>query len=132
MTLAEHYPQLKLAHQGLVAASGTLFAVRGAGVLAGARWPDRTSLRVGSVLLDTLLLAAGVLLAVLLQLNPLAHAWLGTKLALLVLYVVLGTFALRRGRTPAARAACYAAALAVFGHMVSVALARHPLGVFLS
>ena len=50
--------------------------------------------------------------------------------ALLVLYVVLGMFALRRARTRRARAACYAAALAVFLFVYSIARAHHPLGVF--
>jgi uncharacterized membrane protein SirB2 len=74
--------------------------------------------------IDTLLLAAGVTLWALLSLQPLRDAWLGTKLALLVLYVALGTLALKRRR-----AGAYAAALACYLLMVSVALAHHTLGV---
>lgn len=128
--LAAHYLQIKLAHQVLVGASGALFALRGAALLAGHRWADARAWRIGSVLVDTLLFAAGLTLWALLQLNPLEQPWLPTKLALLVLYVALGTYALRRGRTRAVRAGCYAAALATFGFMVSVALAHHPLGLF--
>jgi len=43
-------------------------------------------------------------------------------------YVALGTFALRRGRTPRVRAICYAAALLVFVTIVGIAIAHHPLG----
>jgi uncharacterized membrane protein SirB2 len=80
-------------------------------------------LRGACVAIDTLLLAAGVTLWALLSLQPLRDAWLGTKLALLLVYVVLGTLALKR-----ASAWAYAAALACYLFMVSVALARHPLG----
>lgn len=130
MSLAAAYAEIKLAHVALVAASGTLFAVRGAAVLAGQRWAMVKPLRVASYVIDTLLLAAGASLWALLALQPWRDGWLGTKLALLVVYVVLGSVALKRGRTPGARAAAYAAALAVFLYMVSVARAHHPLGVF--
>ena len=123
MALTEFYPQIKAAHIALVAASGMLFACRGAAVLARQRWPMTPPLRAASVAIDTLLLAAGVTLWTLLALQPLRDAWLGTKLALLVLYVTLGTFALKRSRAWA-----YAAALACYLFMVSVALMHHPLG----
>jgi len=130
MSLAAHYPQLKLAHQLVVGASGALFALRGAGVLAGAGWADTRRLRVASVVLDTLLFALGVTLWTVLALDLRQQPWLATKLALLVVYVVLGSFALRRARTRAVRAGCYAAALATFAFMVSVAVAHHPAGLF--
>ncbi|MBP6798292.1 MAG: SirB2 family protein, partial [Luteimonas sp.] len=59
-----------------------------------------------------------------------ANGWLAMKLALLVVYVVLGVFALRRGRTRRARALCYVAALLVFAQMYFIARTHHPLGVF--
>ena len=128
--LAAQYPQLKLAHQVLVGASGSLFALRGAALLAGLRGADARAWRLGSVVLDTLLFAAGLALWAALQLNPLEQPWLPAKLALLVLYVALGTFALRRGRTRGVRAACYVAALATFALIVSIARAHHALGMF--
>jgi uncharacterized membrane protein SirB2 len=82
-----------------------------------------------SYAIDTLLLAAGVTLWALLALNPLHDAWLGTKLALLLLYIGLGSLALKRGRTAAVRRATYAAALAVYLFMATVAVAHHPLGL---
>jgi uncharacterized membrane protein SirB2 len=114
----------------LVVLSGTLFALRGAGVLAGARWPLHKALRIGSVVIDTLLLSAGVTLWALLPLNPLREQWLGAKLALLVLYIFLGSWALKRAGTTAARAAFLIAALTVFATMVSIGWTRHPLGMW--
>jgi len=130
MLPVETYPALKQTHVTLVLASGALFALRGASVLARAAWPMRKPWRRLSVAIDTLLLAAGVSLWTLLSLNPLRDAWLGTKLALLVVYIALGSLALKRGRTPAVRAASYAAALATFGFMIGVAVMHQPWGPF--
>jgi uncharacterized membrane protein SirB2 len=65
-----------------------------------------------------------------LGLNPARDTWLGAKLALLLAYIVLGTFALRRARTWRGKAGCYVAALACAALMVSIALAHHPAGLF--
>jgi uncharacterized membrane protein SirB2 len=88
--------------------------------------------RRASAGIDTVLLAAGATLWALLGLNPLQQSWLGTKLALIVVYIGLGTFALRRAPTRRAKAAFYVAALALFGFIVGVARAHAPLGVFAS
>jgi len=50
------------------------------------------------------------------------------KLVLLVVYIVLGVFAIKRGRTKTVKAVCYVAALATFGMIYSIARAHHPLG----
>jgi uncharacterized membrane protein SirB2 len=61
---------------------------------------------------------------------PFVQAWLTVKVLLLVVYIALGVFALRRGRTRAIRAVCFGAALAVFLFIVTVARAHDPLGAF--
>lgn len=127
--LLEHYAQIKLAHVSLVATSGVLFACRGAGALAGRRWPLRPGWRVAAVVIDTALLAAGVTLWSLLALHPLREDWLGVKLALLLLYIALGTRALRGVHSQRTRALAFAAALACYAFMVTVAVTHHPLGV---
>ena len=127
LTLAEFYPQIKQLHVALVLASGALFAVRGGALLAARTWPMRRSMRTLSVIIDTLLLAAGVTLWWLLSLHPLHDTWLGTKLLLLVLYIMLGTLALKR-----CRAWAFAAAIACYGFMISVALTHHPFGALRS
>lgn len=126
--LAAWYPQLKQAHLLLVTLSGSLFLVRGVGAAAGARWPGHAGLRIASVAIDTLLFAAGATLWFLLQLNPLRDHWLGAKLILLVVYVVLGSFALKRARSAGSRTLFLIAALAVFATMIGIAIAHHPAG----
>jgi uncharacterized membrane protein SirB2 len=129
MSVASWYPQIRLVHMGLVAGSGLLFAVRGAAVLAGQGWAMRRPWRWLSYCIDTLLLCAGVTLWAILSLNPVDSPWLGTKLLLLVLYVVLGSLALKRARSPLSRRMSLAAALGVYLFMASVAVAHHPLGI---
>jgi uncharacterized membrane protein SirB2 len=127
---ADSYLWLKPLHIALVLASGSLFAVRGLAVLGGRSWPMARGVRHASYGLDTLLLLAGGSLWALLGLNPLHTSWLGTKLALLLLYIVLGSLALKRARGRAARMACFLAALTCYAFMLSVARAHHPLGLF--
>lgn len=129
MSLIDHYAALRHAHIGFVTLSGSYFALRAVAHLAGARWPLGRPARAASWIVDTGLLTAGALLWAALQINPLQQTWLGVKLALLVVYVGLGTMALRRARTPATRLGWTLAALGCFGFMVSVALAHDPLGV---
>jgi uncharacterized membrane protein SirB2 len=124
------YSHLKTAHISLVVMSGVLFASRGSLVLAGRGWVMARPWRLLSYGIDSLLLAAGVTLWAVLSLNPVASPWLGVKLILLVLYIVLGSLALKRAPTPALQRASYAGALGVYLFMVSVALAHHPLGFF--
>ncbi|HLT25648.1 MAG TPA: SirB2 family protein [Zeimonas sp.] len=126
--LLDLYPQIRLLHIGFVTASGTLFAARALATVAGARWSASKAARRASWLIDTGLLAAALLLLYVLQLNPFAVPWLAAKLTLLVVYIGLGTMALRRARSTASRIAWSAAALACFLWMVSIARAHDPLG----
>lgn len=122
------YPGLRHVHIGLVLTSGALFTLRWLATLAGARWPMAAHWRHTSMVVDTLLLVAGAALWAGLGLNPLVQHWLGAKLALLVVYIVLGTFALKRARGWLARALCGTAALAVLVTMFTIARHHDPAG----
>jgi uncharacterized membrane protein SirB2 len=126
--MLEYYPDIKWVHVCAVIASGTLFTLRGAGVLAGARWPMWAPLRYLTYTIDTVLLTAALMLVTILHQYPFVQAWLTVKVLLLVVYIVLGTFALKRARTRGSRATFYVAALAVYLFIASVARAHHPLG----
>ena len=123
------YPALRILHIGAVIASGALFAVRALAVnLARARWPMRRPVRILAYAIDTTLLAAAIMLTTIVQQYPFVHAWLTAKLALLILYILLG-YASLRGRTHAVRLICLAGAIATYGFIVTVARAHHPLGL---
>ena len=126
--MIELYPQIKHAHIGLVMGSVALCARRGAAVQAGMRWPRARPVRLASYAIDTGLLAAGLWLVAILPGGFFANGWLTAKLVLLVVYVVLGVFAMRRARSRSGRALCYVAALATFSMIYGIARAHHPLG----
>mgnify|MGYP003385806892 CR=1 FL=1 len=128
--LAAIYPFTRFAHISLVLVSGALFTLRGLAVLQGQPWAMRPAVRLLSYGIDTALLSAAVLLLVILELNPLLTPWLLTKLGLLLVYIVLGSLALKRARTRPVRLACYLAALLCYGFMLSVALTHSPQGVW--
>lgn len=124
------YPTLKLIHQSAVALSLGGFFIRGAAALAGARWVRSAPVRGLTQLVDTTLLAAAIALAWTLRLNPLHTPWLAAKIGGLLLYIALGTMAMRPGRPPAVRVAAWLAALATAGWIVSVAISKRPWGWF--
>jgi uncharacterized membrane protein SirB2 len=128
--MIEFYPEIRWVHILAVITSGSLFLLRGLGTLAGATWPMWAPLRYLTYTVDTVLLTAALMLATLLHQYPFVHGWLTAKVLLLVVYIVLGTLALKRARTRAARAWCFAAALAVYLFIASIARAHHPLGLF--
>lgn len=128
--MIEFYPQIKAVHIAAVMLSGLLFLMRGAAVHAGMSWAMAAPVRYLSYLIDTTLLTAALMLATLLHQYPFVHDWLTVKVTLLVVYIVLGTFALKRGSTRKVRILCWLAALLVYGFIITVARAHHPAGVF--
>ena len=122
-----NYLLLKHLHMTCAALSGALFLLRGLWMLQdsprlGQRW-----VRTLPHLIDTVLLASAVTLAVWSAQYPLAQPWLTAKVGALLLYIVLGSVALKRGRSKGIRAAAFLAALATFAYIVSVALTKNPL-----
>ena len=126
--LEDFYPQIRLLHVGCVALSGTVFAARGILKAWGSAISHHPVLRLGSYVIDTLLLLAAVLLTFILRQFPFVDSWLTAKLGLLVLYIGFGTVALKRGRTPTIRIAAFVAALVTFALIVGVAIAHQPAG----
>jgi uncharacterized membrane protein SirB2 len=134
---------LKQLHLSTIALTLALFVLRGVWMMREsprlhARW-----VRIVPHLNDSLLLASGISLAILTRQYPLVNGWLSAKLFALILYIVLGTialkdsdplwakahvesYALKHGQTRGQRIAAWIAALLVFGYMVAVAITRDP------
>lgn len=121
------YAALKLVHAGAVVLSGVGFVIRYA-VSVTRPLPTGALVRIAPHVVDTVLLGSALALAWVGGFNPLRVPWLEAKLAGLAIYIVLGTIALRRGRTRRTRAAAFAAALIAYAYIVTVALTKSPLG----
>ena len=121
---------LKMIHVTTAAVSYALFVVRGIWMINGSPRLTQRWVRIVPHVNDTLLLAAAIWMTVLTHQYPGTHAWLTAKLAALVVYIGLGTVALKRGKTQRARIAAWLAAQGVFFYIIAVALTRNPLPWF--
>ncbi|MGI9134629.1 MAG: SirB2 family protein, partial [Rhodoferax sp.] len=118
------YLAVKHLHMGCAAISGSFFALRGLWMLRGSALLRQRWVRWVPHLIDTLLLGSALWLAAASQQYPFVYPWLTAKVLALLLYIVLGSVALKRGRTPRVRALAYVAALVVFAFIVSAAVTR--------
>ena len=110
-----------------VVTSYALFVVRGVMMMRESAALQKRWARVVPHIIDTVLLASAIVLAVMSRQYPLANGWLTAKVAGLLVYIVLGTLALKPGKTRAVRITAWFAAQAVFIYIVAVALTRQPL-----
>ena len=129
--MIEFYPQIKLTHIVIVLCSGGLLLLRAIGVQLEQRWAMSAPVRYLSYSVDTVLLTTAFMLMTLLQQYPGAQPWLTVKVTLVVVYIVLGSLALKRAKTRRAKFVSAIAAALVYGLIVSVALTHHPLGAVL-
>jgi uncharacterized membrane protein SirB2 len=122
------YVTIKHVHVGAAALSFALFVLRGAWMLWSPEHLRRPWVRVLPHVIDTGLLASALWLAW--QLGAAGtHGWLAAKVVGLLVYIALGTVALKRGPTRRIRVAAFIAAIATFGYIVMVAVTKSPLGV---
>jgi uncharacterized membrane protein SirB2 len=128
--MIELYLPLRQLHIACAILSVSLFVLRGALMLADSPRQRNLVLRYLPHVVDTVLLTSALMLTTIVRQYPFSNGWLTTKLVLLVVYVVLGSIALKRGRTRVVRITALVAALATVGFLLTVARAHHPLGLF--
>jgi uncharacterized membrane protein SirB2 len=124
----ELYRALRHLHRACAVLSIAGFALRWASALAGQAWVRRRPARTLPHLVDTVLLASALALAVGAGFGPGNAPWLTTKVLLLLAYIGLGLVALSPKRPQRWRVAAGVLALAVALHIVAVALSKQPLG----
>ena len=117
------YTSVKQLHLAFVTLTIVLFAVRAAWMIGSPEQLQRRWVKLVPHVIDTVLLLSGAWLAW--QLGAAGvRGWLPTKLAAVVLYILLGTIALRRGRTRRLRIAAAAGAVTIFAYIISVAITK--------
>lgn len=128
--MEQFYLEIRSVHIGAVIASGSLFALRAfSHNLRNAKWPSALPVRILTWSVDTVLLTAALMLMTIVQQYPFVDSWLTTKVLLLVVYIMLGSWAFRAKRR-STRLWSMGAALLVFGFIITVARAHSPLGIF--
>jgi len=128
--VTEYYLTLRHVHIGCAILTSALFVFRGGLMIAESSLLQSRVMKTLPHVIDTVLLTSALMLTGFIHQYPLRTGWLTMKIVLLVAYIVLGSYAIKRGRTKAIRVAAFVAALLVLGFLVSVARAHNPLGVF--
>jgi uncharacterized membrane protein SirB2 len=118
------YLGLKHFHMTCAALSGSLFLLRGVWMLRASSMLQAKWVRIAPHIVDTLLLASAIGLAAWSHQYPGQQPWLTAKVSALLGYIVLGSIALKRGRSKGQRLAAFAGALALFVYIVLVATTK--------
>jgi uncharacterized membrane protein SirB2 len=127
--MSEYYVTLRSLHIACAVLTISLFALRGILMLAESPLLAHRALRWTPIVVDTVLLSTALMLMDIIHQYPFRTPWLTAKIGLLVAYMVLGSIALRYGRTKRIRVAAFLAALATVGFLVTVARTHQPLGL---
>lgn len=120
------YLVLKYLHVSCVVLSGWGFCLRGWWMLTDSALLRHRLVRRAPHVVDSLLLASALTMAILSHQYPFAQAWLSAKVLGLLAYILFGSLALKRGKTKASRACFFMLALLSYAYIVSVALTRNP------
>ncbi|MCK8515873.1 SirB2 family protein [Methylonatrum kenyense] len=123
----EHYGLIKSIHQLSAALSLFLFILRGSlAIFQTPGFPNKHLIHVIPHVVDTILLTSAIVLAVMARQTPFVDHWLTAKVIALLVYIALGSLALKRARTLAGRLVSLSLALATFGYIVWVAFTKNP------
>ena len=124
------YLAVKHLHIIFAAVSGSFFLLRGMWMLLDSPMLQQRWVRVVPHVVDTLLLTSALVLVFWSAQYPFVQTWLTAKVLALVAYIVLGTIALKRGKSKGVRSFALLAALATFAYIVAVAQTRQAGAVF--
>lgn len=130
--MLEHYYLIKHLHMTTAIVSIAFFIVRAWWSVREVALLQRRWVRILPHVNDTLLLVLGVMLTIILSMSPHQHPWLAAKLLGLIVYILLGTVAIKRGRTPLTRGLTAIAAIVVFFYVFGTAITKNPLFFLLS
>ena len=108
----------------VVAISG--FVLRGYWMMTQSKKLRTRFVRIAPHIVDTIFLLSGIALVVVLGLDAFSEPRLLAKIAGLIVYIVLGTFAIKRGATLQIRVTAFVGALIVFAYIVGVAITKSP------
>ena len=120
------YSTLKVLHISFALLSISGFLVRGYWMWHASPWLNHPVTRRLPHVIDTLFLLCGLGLMLVIKQYPFVNHWLTAKVLALVLYILLGTYALKRAPTRNLRLICLILATLTFVYIVGVARTWHP------
>lgn len=114
-----NYFLIKHLHVTAVGLSIVLFLIRAWWSITESSLLQARVVRILPHVVDTVLLVCGVILAAMIGPN---QPWILTKIVLLLVYIGVGTIAIKRGKTRRTRAIAAVISVAVFAYIVGVAI----------
>lgn len=123
------YEILKHTHLTAIVISFLLFFVRGNLMMRDSGKAKHKVFLIAPHIVNLILIASGISLAVLLHFNPANQPWLAVKLVALVIYIALGILTFKHPKLQT-RKILWLVSLVVFAFIVSVAVSKNPLGFF--
>lgn len=121
------YMLLKQIHIVLAVTTLISFVIRGYWMITDSSLLHHKMVKTIPHVIDTLLLSTAVALMMMAGFYPWILDWVAAKILLLLLYIVLGTIALKRGKTKTQRIAAFIAALICIGLIFKSALSKFML-----
>ena len=119
---------IKSIHLTAVSITIILFIVRYVWMLIESPWLQKKWVKILPHIIDTVLLISAIVLVIQISQYPVVDAWLTAKVVALLLYIILGSVALKRGKTKSIRIVAGLMAISIFAYMLSVAVTKSALG----
>ncbi|MFZ6848035.1 SirB2 family protein [Undibacterium sp. RuRC25W] len=121
------YQTIKHIHITCAMLSGSLFFIRGCWTFAGSRMLEKRWVNIAPHLIDTLLLTTALIMVAWSQQYPFVTNWITAKISALFLYIMLGSLALKRGKTKNIKITTFIMALTIFFYIIAVAITKQVL-----
>ena len=121
---------IKQMHIGFAYLSISLFVFRSILSIASSPLLQHKLFKILPHIVDTLLLVFAVLLMVVINQYPFVDAWLTAKFIALLAYIVIGTIAIKRGKSTVIRFWASIIAIIIFTYIYGVAETHHVLSWF--
>lgn len=118
---------LKHLHMTLAVLSISLFTLRFIWLLTHSSKLSAQWVKIAPHIIDTLLLALGVVMAVQYAINPFEQLWLGEKLLAIVAYIFTGYYTLKLARNKVMQIIGYLGAMGWVMLIFRLAMTREPL-----
>ena len=122
-----NYLAIKHLHMTAAVLSIVFFMIRAYWSVTNSNKLQLRFVKIAPHVIDTVLLVAGITLAAMIGAN---QPWILAKIVGVVLYIGVGTVAIKRGKTPRSRAIAALIAIAIFVYIVGIAMNHHPLSWF--
>ncbi len=118
------YELIKAIHVATAIFSISGFVIRGIWMMSSSSLLENRWVKVVPHVNDTILLTAAIILVILSGQYPGPATWINAKIVALLIYILLGTVALKRGKTIQIRIIAWISAILIFMYILVVASSK--------